>query len=141
MAQVVQSQVLSLISEGVFERLPQLRVAIIDGGFTWLPSFMWRFDKDWKGVRREVPWVRRPPSEYVREHLRFTVAPIDAPPDRPDVLRDILRQMWGDELLFYASDYPHWRFDEHEKVFFEALGAESRPKVMGGNAAAFYRLG
>src|SRR5947209_7024396 len=54
MAQVFQTQVLSLIVEGVFDRFPGLRVALVEGGWTWLPSLMWRIDKDWKGLRRAV---------------------------------------------------------------------------------------
>ena len=52
---VVQSHVLSLVSEGVFERFPDLRVSLLECGFAWLPPLLWRFDKDWKGVWREVP--------------------------------------------------------------------------------------
>jgi uncharacterized protein len=140
MAQVVQSQLMSLISEGAFEQIPDLQVVMVNGGFTWLPSFMWRLDKDWKGIRREVPWVRRPPSEYVRQHLHFTLTPIDAPTDQPEVLRDIIRQMWGDELLLYASDYPHWRFEAQEQAFFRALDPSAFPRIMGDNAADLYRL-
>jgi predicted TIM-barrel fold metal-dependent hydrolase len=140
MAQIVQSQVMSLVSEGVFEQVPDLQVVIINGGFTWLPSFMWRLDKDWKGIRREVPWVRKPPSEYIRRHLHFTLTPVDAPADQPEVLRDIIRQMWGDELLLYASDYPHWRFEAQERAFYQALDPAGLPKVMGDNAADLYRL-
>jgi uncharacterized protein len=140
MAQVVQSQVMSLISEGAFEQIPELHVVIVNGGFTWLPSFMWRLDKDWKGVRREVPWVRRPPSEYVRRHLHFTLTPVDAPTEQPEVLRDIIRQMWGEELLLYASDYPHWRFEAQERAFFQALDPVAFPRIMGTNAADLYRL-
>ena len=81
MASVFQSQLLSLISEGLFDQFPTLRVALIESGFTWLPSLMWRFDKEWKGLRREVPWVRRLPSDYIREHVRLTLQPFDAPPD------------------------------------------------------------
>ena len=60
---------LSLVSEGVFERFPDLRVVLIECGFAWLPLLLWRFDKDWKGVWREVPWLKHRPSEYVAEHF------------------------------------------------------------------------
>ena len=66
---IAQAQVLSFVSEGVFERFPDLRVVVIECGFAWLAPLLWRFDKDWKGVWREVPWVKRRPSEYVREHF------------------------------------------------------------------------
>ena len=40
-------------------------VALLECGFSWLPFLLWRFDKDWKGVWREVPWVKERPSDYV----------------------------------------------------------------------------
>src|SRR5579859_7858147 len=40
MAQVFQTQVLNLVVEGVFDRFPDLRVALIEGGWTWLPSLI-----------------------------------------------------------------------------------------------------
>ena len=52
MAQVFQTQLLSLIAEGTFDRFPELRVACVEGGFTWVPSLLWRLDKEWKGLRR-----------------------------------------------------------------------------------------
>ena len=55
-------------------RSPTLPVVLVESGFTWLPPLMWRFDKNWKGLRREVPWVDRLPSEMIREHVRLTVA-------------------------------------------------------------------
>jgi predicted TIM-barrel fold metal-dependent hydrolase len=81
MAHIFQSQVMNMIAEGVFEQFPDLRVALIEGGFTWLPPFLWRIDKEWKGIRREIPWVKRAPSEYIRQHMRFSLQPLDAPPE------------------------------------------------------------
>ena len=49
-------------------------VALLESGFTWLPAHLWRFDKEWRNLRRLVPWVKRPPSEYVREHVRVARA-------------------------------------------------------------------
>jgi predicted TIM-barrel fold metal-dependent hydrolase len=56
MAQVAQSQLCSIVVEGVF---PHARVTVSECGFTWLPAFMWRFDKEWRNLRRLVPWVKR----------------------------------------------------------------------------------
>jgi uncharacterized protein len=78
-AQAFQSQVASLVLEGVFSRLPDLRVVLVGSGVSWLPSLLWRLDKNWKGVRREVPWVDQAPSEAIRRCLRLTVPPLDAP--------------------------------------------------------------
>lgn len=140
MASVMQSQLMNLISEGVFDRFPDLRVAIVEGGFSWVPSFMWRFDKDWKGLRREVPWVRRPPSEYIREHVRFASQPLDIPEGKPEAFRMIFEQMGGAELLMYASDYPHWHANHGGRDWPAMLPSGSVESVMSRNAMEFYRL-
>jgi predicted TIM-barrel fold metal-dependent hydrolase len=135
MAQVFQTQVLSLIVEGVFDRLSNLRVALIEGGWTWLPSLMWRIDKDWKGLRREVPWNTMPPSAYIRQRMRLSLQPIDAPPDEKHLLQ-IIDQLGSDELLMYSSDYPHW----HEDGLPAELPEPLRAKILRDNARAFYQL-
>ena len=75
----------------VFERLPDLRVTLLECGFAWLPPLLWRFDKDWKGLWREVPWVKEPPSGYVRRHIRATTAPAHIP-HHPEQLADLLER-------------------------------------------------
>jgi predicted TIM-barrel fold metal-dependent hydrolase len=139
MAQVFQSQVISLIVEGVFDQFPTLRVALIESGFTWLPSLMWRLDKEWKGLRREVPWVKRLPSEYIRDHLRLTTQPIDAPPDGQQ-LQQIVEQLGSDELLMFSTDYPHRHSDIPAQAFPAGLPAELERKIKSENARTFYRL-
>ena len=59
MASAYQSQLTSLVAEGTFDRFPELRLALLESGFAWLPAFLWRFDKGWRGLRREIPWTRR----------------------------------------------------------------------------------
>jgi predicted TIM-barrel fold metal-dependent hydrolase len=139
MSQIFQSQVISLIAEGLFDQFPALQVALIEGGFTWLPSLMWRMDKEWKGLRREIPWVKRLPSEYIRQHLRLTLQPVDAPPD-PNHLLQIIEQLESDEMLMFSTDYPHWHFDSPEEALPVALSPEVERKILAENARAFYRL-
>ena len=138
MASVFQSQVLSLIAEGVFDRFPTLRVTLIESGFTWLPAHLWRIDKEWKGLRREVPWSRQLPSAYVREHVRLTLQPLDAPPD-PTQLMEILEQCGGEELLMFSTDYPHGHVNGSEAMLAR-LPDSARRKIMAENARAWYRL-
>ena len=64
-----ESQLLSLVSEGAFAKFPDLKVVFIESGFAWLPAFLWRANKTWRGVRGEVPWVKRPPADIVRQDL------------------------------------------------------------------------
>ena len=139
MAQVFQTQVLNLVVEGVFDRFPNLRMSLIEGGWTWLPSLLWRIDKDWKGLRREVPWNTRVPSAYVRERIRLSLQPIDAPPE-PEHLVQIIEQMGSDDLLMFSTDYPHWHFDSPDEAVPAGLPSDLRRKILYENARAFYRF-
>ena len=109
-AQGFQSNLLSLVHEGVFAKFPSLKVVCIESGFTWLPTFMWRANKTWRGVRAEVPWVDHPPSEIIRDHVRFTLQPTDAPPTGAD-MQKLLDLIGSDDMLLFSTDYPHWQFD------------------------------
>jgi uncharacterized protein len=137
---IAQAQLMSLVSEGVFDRVPSLRVALLECGFSWLPPMLWRFDKDWKAVWREVPWVKDRPSEYVKRHFRATTAPAQLPADEGQVAQ--LAEMLGaSELLMFASDHPHVHGGEGSlDVLLEVLGDDGRAAVMHGNAAELYRL-
>jgi uncharacterized protein len=135
---VAQAHVTSLVSEGCFERTPDLKVALLECGFTWLPFLLWRFDKDWKGVWREVPWVKERPSNYVLRSMRFSTAPAQLPTD-PAVLARIPDLMPVGELLLYASDHPH-RHGGTIDPLLDLTGEEARAAIMGGNAAKLYGL-
>jgi len=135
---IAQAQVLSFVSEGVFERFPDLRVVVLECGFAWLAPLLWRFDKDWKGVWREVPWVKRRPSEYVREHFRFTTAPAHLPPDA-DRIDQVLEMMGGPGMLTYASDYPH-RHGDGLPALLDRISEAQRRGVLWGTAAELYGL-
>ena len=114
-SQTFEDQLLSLVSEGVFAQFPELRVVLIESGVTWLPGFLWRGVKTWHGVRAEVPWVKRPPAEIIRDHVRLTMQPIDTPPDAADLLH-VIEEIGSDRMLLFATDYPHWQFDGEQAL-------------------------
>ncbi|MEX1016287.1 MAG: amidohydrolase family protein [Phycisphaeraceae bacterium] len=128
----------SLIYEGTFETFPDLKVAMLECGFAWVPSALWRMDSDWKGLRQQTPWVKRLPSEYVIEHVRFNSQPVDEPPRRRDV-EQLVTWMHGDQTLMFGSDFPHWDYDDPARTLTE-LPAPLRQRVMADNAAEVFRL-
>jgi predicted TIM-barrel fold metal-dependent hydrolase len=135
MAAVFQSQLMNVIAEGLFDRYPDLRMVLAEGGFAWLPAFLWRFDRLWRGLRREIPWATRPPSQVVREHVRLTLQPIDGPTD-PQAFDRLYDMLGSDELLLFATDYPH----RHEPVLPPGLEGSRLAAVLAENARRFYRL-
>ena len=135
-SQGFQSQVASLICEGVFVKHPKLKVVLIELGVTWVPAFLWRLVKFWRGCRTEVPWVDRSPAEIFRQHFRLTIQPLDAP-ESPDVVSRFVDQLRSDELLLYSSDYPHWQFDGDE-VMPPGLPNALRRKIMVDNPLSTY---
>ena len=93
---------------------PGLKVVLMESGVSWLPAFMWRANKTWRGVRVEVPWVEREPAAIMRDHIRVTMQPFDGPPDAAGVA-DIIEQIGSDKMFLFASDYPHWQFDGDDR--------------------------
>ena len=135
---IAQAQMLSFVSEGVFARFPDLRVMVTECGFAWLPTLLWRFDKDWKGVWREVPWVKDLPSEYVHRHFCLSTAPAHLPPDEAGRAQ-LLEMLGSSQMLAYASDFPHDHGDSIAPLL-DQLSGEERHGVVHATAAAFYGL-
>jgi predicted TIM-barrel fold metal-dependent hydrolase len=138
-AHALQTVVSSLVMEGVFERIPDLKIACIEGGFAWVPPLAWRMDRNWRRMRAEVPRVKRPPSDYMREHIWYTTQPIEEP-ERPEDLLDLIRWI-GEDRLMFSTDYPHWDFDDPKTAMPVRLGDELKRSIFAGNAQTLYRLG
>lgn len=132
------NNVISLIFEGVFDRFPKLKVVFLEYGFTWVPGLMWRMDREWTSLRAEVPWVKRPPSEYLLEHIRFGSQPLETPQLRH--LHQTLEMMSAERIMLFATDYPHWDFDDPAYVM-QRLPKSMRNAIALENARQLYGLG
>jgi predicted TIM-barrel fold metal-dependent hydrolase len=129
-----QSTLASLMTEGALVKHPKLKVVLLESGVTWLPGFLWRLQKTWKSVRFEIPWVDRPPAEIIRDQIRMTVQPLDAPEEAVARALDHLR---SDEMLLWASDWPHWQFDG-DAAIPPGIPEKLLPKLMRDNALSTY---
>jgi predicted TIM-barrel fold metal-dependent hydrolase len=139
--QVAQSNLASLIFGGTLDRHPKLRFVFTEYGWTWLPALLWRMDAAWKAGRQSVPWVVKPPSEYVKERIRFTTEPA-LEIDSGDDLQQVLKAMHASRTLMFSSDYPHWDSDE-PNFAFRHLDPALHRRIFSENAIETYgeRLG
>ncbi len=137
--QTFMAHTASLLCEGVFEKFPGFKLLLVEGGFGWLPHLMWRLDKDYKALRATTPWLKRLPSETILDHVRVTSQPMEEP-ESPAHLLQMLDMMHAGRTLCFASDYPHWDFDNPRRVFPARLDADLKAAIFYDNAAELYGL-
>ena len=135
LCQTGMSHVASVIAHGIFEKWPDLYFIVIECGVAWLPAILWRLDADYKALRKETPWLKRLPSEYARDHIRLSTQPLESPENRQH-LWAVLEAMDGKNMLLFASDYPHWDFDNPHQI---PIPAGWRENVLDLNARRVYK--
>jgi predicted TIM-barrel fold metal-dependent hydrolase len=135
---LAMNQVMSLIFDGVFERFPTLEVVLVEHACTWILPLVWRMDAVYEACKADLPHLKRKPSEYVHEHLRFTTQPLENPEERSELQR-LLTWMGADRLLLFSTDYPHWTFDD-PKWALRQLPNDLRERIMFQNAIELYGL-
>lgn len=103
----------SLIGSGLMDRYPKLRIGTLEAGHGWLPFWMARLDEHARTIRSEIPNLKMMPSEYVLSGRYFQSIEI------PEGLRltSAVMDLVGEDVLMYASDYPHG-----ESHFPESVG-------------------
>ena len=80
-SQSFQTQLINMVCEGLFEAVPDLRVVLTEGGFTWMLAAAPGARLAWKRLRDEIPRAERRPSEVIHEHVWLTTQPIEEPDD------------------------------------------------------------
>lgn len=104
---------------------------------SWLPFWMDRMDEEWeKRGEVEAPLCRKKPSNYLRSGQLYFAAEGDEG-SVPKVVAEA-----ADDLVFYATDVPHWDHDYpqnlREMASREDLTPESRRKILRDNAHRLY---
>lgn len=135
---VASAQAASLIVEGVFEKFPTFKVALIEAQQMWAVPLMWHMDSDWKAIRDQTPWLKRLPSEYFRDHIRIGTQPLHEPA-KPSQLFEMLEMLHAEETLIYCSDFPH--FDWNDPVStFPGMDKQLHDRIFANNALDLLRI-
>lgn len=127
----------ALLGSGVMDRYPRLRIGTLEAGHSWLPFWMARLDEHAHSIASALPPLQRTPGEYVTSGRYFQSIEIPEGPALTQAVIDLL----GEDILMYASDYPHgesWFPKSVETVLQWDLTASAKRKLFWDNAVAFY---
>jgi predicted TIM-barrel fold metal-dependent hydrolase len=129
-----QNQIVSLMFNGVFDQLPDLRVVMLEGGVSWVPWLVWRMDQQYRELRANAPWVKRLPSEHVRDSVRIATQPMT------EVKASEFEQLvaLGDleRVYVFATDFPH--YDADSQSVLAAVSDDLQQRIRWQNAVETY---
>src|SRR5919202_304329 len=135
-SQTMMAHCVSVVSEGLFEAFPSLRFGFIEGGICWAPYVMWRLDRMYPALKTEVPHLKKLPSEYILGNCYFSTQPIEEPDERRHLVQ-MFEMLHAEKTVIFASDYPHWDFDNPLTVL-SFLPPAMKRRIFVENVVDFY---
>jgi predicted TIM-barrel fold metal-dependent hydrolase len=113
-------------------------MAVLECGFGWLPFWARRLDEQAVYVGGTAPLKQRP-SEYMASGRFFCSIEHHEGED----MLNYVTQFLGDDLLMYASDYPHSECQFPNSVdnilAWRSLKGDAKRKLLWDNAARFFK--
>jgi predicted TIM-barrel fold metal-dependent hydrolase len=130
--------VASFIGGGIYDRYPDLRLGVLECGFGWLPFWGRRMDEQYAYVGSTAE-LKMKPSEYLTSGRFFCSIERAEGEDMFNTVTAFL----GDDVLMYASDYPHSECQFPDSVdnilAWQSLKPDTRTKLLWDNAARFFK--
>ncbi len=133
-----QMAMLAMIVNGVYERFPKLRVAYMEAGSAWLPSWLHRIEEHVELAGwLETPECTKPPMEYFKRNCWITTECDE------HLVYHVIEEM-GDDRILFETDYPHpdSKYPRAVQTFLdqEKISDESKRRILWDNALDFYRF-
>jgi 5-carboxyvanillate decarboxylase len=128
--------ILGLITSGVFDRFPRLRIVIGHGG-EGLPFMLYRIDYMYENARYPfMKKINKLPSDYMKENIYITTSGL---PWAPAIT--MAQSVLGMDRVLYAMDYPY-QFVPEEVTMTDnfPIGAADKKKLFQLNAERVFSL-
>jgi predicted TIM-barrel fold metal-dependent hydrolase len=126
----------SMMTRGLFETYPRLRLAVLEAGSNWITAWLDRLDHKFE-VMRSFSSMKLLPSEYFKRQCLISAEPDES------LTAQIVEHL-GADYVIWASDYPHLdaSFEVVKQIREKIAGLpqEWQRKVLGENALRFYGL-
>ena len=121
-----------VITSGVIESHPGLRIAFLEGNAGWLPWFLYRLDELYH--KHGYPRLEKDPSAYFQSNC-FIGTDVDE-----YGVGDVIKRL-GDDNIVISTDYPHFAsaFPHAMDEFLELeISEESKRKILWDNCVRYY---
>ena len=129
-----------MILSGVFERYPNLTLAIVEFELAWAPHVVSAMDYTYRERHEEAIYRFKDglrPSDFFRRNVVLSF--------QEDALGIRVRDAIGVDNMMWGSDYPHSEstFPQSRKILAEILAGvpeHEQAKIVGANTARVYRF-
>ncbi|MBF8253969.1 MAG: putative TIM-barrel fold metal-dependent hydrolase, partial [Deltaproteobacteria bacterium] len=113
-----------VVAGGLLERFSRLKFAFMEAGCGWVPYWMERLDEHFEFLQPTVPWLTKPPSEYMKSGQMFYAFEMD------EKMLPYVAEFVGAERLVFATDYnhsvsPHRRGSDGPQRFVRRVESEN----------------
>lgn len=142
--------VANMIMTGVFDKYPDLRVLVQEGGVNWIPFVAYRMDEFYQDHPEDIQltermfdaeeaYLERLPSEYLFENFYFSTQPVTGPPNTKQH-RQLLEMCHAEETLVFSSDWPHHTFDPPHWLYTKHVDDDLRSRIFHETAEELFAL-
>ena len=136
----VQITMANIIYHNFFERFPDIRIASVENGASWVPNFLEKMDK-MRGMAKNGYWpcgqLKERPSAIFKRHCYAVAYP-------EDDVKDVVQRIGTADCILMGSDYPHAEGVPKPRDFYaEALAelpADQSRAIMYDNGKRFMQV-
>ena len=129
-----------MIFAGVFERYPNLKLAIVEFELAWVPHLLSSMDYTYRERHEEALYRFKDgwrPSDFFHRNVFLSF--------QEDEVGIRLRDIIGVDNMMWGSDYPHSEstFPQSRQILAQILAGvpeNERAKIVGGNTARLYHF-
>jgi predicted TIM-barrel fold metal-dependent hydrolase len=125
----------SMVTDGVFDRIPNLKVLCVEAGCGWAAWLADRLDEKQDILGALAPTLEMRAGDYLRRNVYWVAEPAER---SIGAMLDIM----GEDRILWGSDYPHvdstLEAPNQIRNATAALTPERRSAVLGENAAAVF---